>query len=1034
MKKVLFPLILFALGNFTLLAQPATITGVVTSSVEGEGAIPGVAVQIKGTTTGVATDLNGKYSITVPRGATTLVFSFLGMKTQEVQINGKDVIDVVMEPQVVAINEVVVTALGISREKKALGYSVQDVKSTEIARSGENDVINSLSAKVAGIQVVNTAGTPGASTKVLIRGNSSFTGNNQPLIVVDGIPINNSTNSTVGADYPFNPNLQGVNNSNRALDINPDDVESITVLKGATAAALYGAQAANGAILYTTKRGQKGAPKVVYDFSSEFSSVNKLPKEQNIYVQGNIVGGVPTYQPGETPNSWGPKYTVAGVPIYDNPKDFFKTGISYSHNLSLSNGDDKNSFRLSMGRLDQTGIIPTTQLNRTSVRFNGDSKVTDRLTLSASMGYTNTGDTKVQNGSNVAGVMLPLLRAPINFKLSDYQNPDGSSNNFYPFYDNPYWSLHNNPFISKTDRFIGNVLFSYKIAKWLTASYRLGADAYADKRKQVFAIGSNAIGDLAGQIEENTIRYQQFYQDVILTASHKWFEKLGTDLKVGGNLQNTNNEYLYGRANGLNIPYFYNLSNGTTLYTSQNQSTTRTDALFFDASLSWGSYLFVDITGRNEWSSTFGRSKDNFFYPSVGGSLIFSELLPKNKILTYGKLRASLAYGGNSPSAYSSATYYTQPFFADGFTNGTSFPFLGVTGFSLSNILGNNALKPEKTKESEIGLDARFFQSRIGFELTLYRRIHSDLLVLRPIPGSSGFQSLNANSGSMRNQGVELVLNLVPIQYKGGSWKIDVTFSKNTNKVLTLAEGVDAISIETGFTGIGSYAIKGQPYGVFYGNKWLRNSNGELIISQSGGDTGLPLQDPISGNLGNPYPDWTSGIRNTFEWKGFSLSALLDIKQGGKGWAGTIARLNRIGKTAVSANREDSFATYTIKGVADDGTANPTTPNTQTVTALSYFQNYLGDGSFSATENAIYSTSWIRLRELSLSWRHNLKSKWFKFVEVDLIGRNLWLKTDYPGVDPETSLTGAGSNLQGFDYFNNPSTRSFSLGLRFGLL
>jgi TonB-linked SusC/RagA family outer membrane protein len=1033
MKKLLFLFVLFVTGAFTLLAQN-NITGVVTSSVAGEGAIPGVAVQAKGTTIGVATDANGKYSITVPQKTTTLIFSFLGLKTQEIQINGRSVIDVVMEPQVVEMGEVVVTALGISREKKALGYSVQDVKSDQIARSGENDVLNSLSAKVAGIQIINTAGTPGASTKVLIRGNSSFTGNNQPLIIVDGIPIDNSTISTVGADYPFNPNLQGVNNSNRAIDINPDDVESITVLKGATAAALYGAKAANGAILYTTKRGAKGAPKVVYEFNTEFSNVNKLPAEQNIYVQGNIVGGVPTYQPGATPNSWGPKYTDANVPIYNNTKDFFKTGISYIHNLSVSNGDDKNSFRLSMSRMDQTGIIPTSKLDRTSVRFNGDSKLTDKLSLSASMGYTNTGDTKVQNGSNVAGIMLPLLRAPISFNLKNYQNPDGSSNNFYPFYDNPYWSLYNNPFISRTDRFIGNVLLTYKIANWLSASYRLGADVYADKRKQVFAIGSNAIGDLLGQIEENTVRSEEFYQDVIVTASHRWFDKLSTDLKLGGNLQNSNSEYLYGRANQLNIPNFYNLSNGTTLFSNQNQSTARTSALFFDASLGWSTYLFVDVTGRNEWSSTFGRAKNNFFYPSVGGSFIFTEILPKNKILTYGKLRASLAYGGNSPSPYSSATYYTQPFFADGFTNGTSFPFLGVTGFSLSNILGNSALKPEKTKESEVGLDARFLDSRLGFEFTYYNRIHSDLLVLRPIPGSSGFQSINANSGSMRNRGVEVVLNLVPVKYKNGSWKIDVTFAKNVNKVLSLAEGVKEISVETGFTGIGSYAIVGQPYGVYYGNSWLRNANGDLIISQSGGNKGLPEQNPLSGNLGDPFPDWTSGIRNTLEWKGFSLSALLDIKQGGKNWSGTIARLNRLGRTAISANRDGNFATYVIKGVADDGTANPTTPNTQSVSALSYFSNYLGDGAFSASENAIYSTSWVRLREVSLTYHHNMKSKWFKFVDVSLIGRNLWLKTDYPGVDPETSLTGAGSNLTGFDYFNNPSTRSFSIGLRFGLL
>jgi TonB-linked SusC/RagA family outer membrane protein len=1034
MKKLTMLLALFVfVGLYLTSAQTVQITGTVTSSEDGQP-LPGTSVTVKGTTIVTTTDFQGKYTLSVPSDAQILEFRFIGMKTQELAIAGQTLINVTLIPEAQNLDEIVVTALGISRQKKALGYSVQDVKSEEIARSGEKDVINSLSSKIAGIQVISTAGTPGASSKILIRGNSSFTGNNQPLIVIDGIPIDNSTVATVSGDYPYNPNLQGVNNSNRAIDINPDDVESVSVLKGATAAALYGAQAANGAIVYTTKRGKIGAPKVVYGFTTEINKVSKLPEEQHTYVQGSIRAGVPTYQPGATPNSWGPSYIDANIPVYDNTDEFFKTGVSYDHNLSITGGNEATSFRTSISRLDQTGIIPTTRLERTSLRLNADTKVTKNFTMSGSLGYTNTGDTKVQNGSNLAGIMLPLMRCPISFHLNEWENADGSSNNFYPAYDNPYWSIHNNPFKTRVDRFVGNTLLNYNITKGLSVSYRLGADVYADKRKQIFAIGSNAVDDLQGQIEENTVRFEQYYQDVIVTHSHDWSEKFHTDIKLGGNLQNTNSEYLYGRANQLSIPDFYNINNGAVLYSSQNQATSRTSALFFDASVAWSNYLFIDVTGRNEWSSTFGRTKNNFFYPSVGGSFVFSEILPKNDVLTFGKIRASLAYGGNSPGPYSSATYYVQPYFADGFTDGTAFPFLGVNGFSYSNVLGNSELEPEKTKETEFGLDAKFLESRIGFEFTYYQRLHTDLLVLRPLAGSSGFQYIYSNSGSMRNRGIEIVINLVPVKYRGLVWKLDVNYTKNVNKVLSLAEGVTEISIESGFTGIGSYAIKDQPYGVFYGSKWLRNDNGQLIISQAGGNAGIPLVDDTNGNIGNPYPDWTSGIRNTLEWKGLSLSALLDIKQGGKAWCGTIARMSRLGRTAESVNRDGANATYVIEGVADDGSDNPTTPNTATVSALNYFSHYKGDGAYSAAENAVYSTSWVRLREVSLTYHYNLKSTWFKFVEFSFVARNLWLKTDYPGVDPETSLTGAGSNLQGFDYFNNPSTKSFSFGIKFGLL
>lgn len=1012
------------LGLSNALAQ-TKVAGLVTSSEDGQP-IPGVTIIVKGISgVGTTTNIDGKYSISVPASGKTLVFSYIGFVTQEIPLQGKMSLNVVLIPDSKKLDEVVVTALGITRAKKALGYSVQNVKSEELSRTAENNVLNTLSSKIAGLQVISSGGSPGSSSKILIRGNSSFTGENQPLIVVDGVPIDNSTTGTVAGDYPYNANLQGVNNSNRALDINPDDIENVTVLKGPSAAALYGARAANGAIVYTTKKGKSGAPRITYGFNAEFNEVNKLPDEQKVYAQGQLDNGVPVYKPGQVVDSWGPSYkTLSNVNIYNNTDEFFKTSAGYTHNLSLTGGAGTNTYRASVSRLDQNGIIPNTDFRRTSFRINAESNILDNLTMSGSFSYTNSGGTKAQNGSNLSGVMLPLMRAPLNFDLANFKNADGSSNNYVPFYDNPYWSVYNNPFKDQVDRVLASGVLVFKPYSWISGTYKAGADVYTDRRKQIFAIGSNNIDDLGGQIEEHTVRFQQYYQDALISLNKTWIEKLTTSLNIGGNLTHTYTQALYGRGKQLTIPYFYNLASAKDRYSSENNSTIRSSALFFDGSIGWDTYLFVNFTGRNEWSSTFAQKNNNFFYPSVSASFVFSELVKENPYLNYGKLRLAFAQGGNSPSVYSTNTYYIVPSFADGMTDGNAFPFLGQNGYTLSRTLGNKDLKPEKSTEIEVGLDLKFFNNRIGFELTWYNKESKDILVSRPIAGSSGFQAIMSNSGKMRNRGVELVGNLVPIKLRKFEWRVDLNFTKNTNEVLELAPNVKEVSVEDAFTSIGSYAIKGEPYGVLYATKWERNDKGELIIKSNG----LPKVSSVRGKIGNPFPDWTAGIRNTFTYKGISVSALIDIREGGMGWCGTIARMHRLGRTAESADRE---RTYIIKGVTETGQ-----PNTTPITAFNYFSHYLGDGSQSATENSVYNTSWIRLRELSLNYRISKLPKrfaWVKFVEFNFVGRNLWLNTDYPGVDPETSLTGAGSNLTGFDYFNNPGTKTYSFGVKFGL-
>ncbi|GAB4418799.1 MAG: SusC/RagA family TonB-linked outer membrane protein [Bacteroidia bacterium] len=1045
MKKLL---LLWMAATLALVPAGAqTLTGTVRQAESGEP-MEGVTVIVTGTTAGALTDADGSYRLALPADARELVFSFIGYKKIAVAIDGRSRIDVELEADVLQLEEVVVTALGISREKKSLGYAVQDVTGDELSGSGEVNVIQALSAKAAGIQVVGSGGTPGASSKVLIRGASTFTNENQPLIVVDGVPIDNETVQTAGRDYPFNENLTGVNNSNRAIDINPDDIASVTVLKGPAAAALYGVRAGNGAIIITTKRGGKGRVVATFRTSLEISQVNKLPDLQDTYAQGDLRSGVPTYLPadpgpdnvhgtaddvsGGSSSSWGPKIAdLPGVGTYDNMGTFFRTAYSTNNNLSLSGGTDQTSFRLSVGYLLQNGIVPNSDFGRVSVRLTSDTRLSSQVKVGGTVNYINSGGTRVQNGSNLSGVMLTLTRTPPSFNLrgegeQGWLYPNSAQRQYFAIYDNPYFTAYENPFTDQVDRVLGNAYATWQPLKWLQATWRVGGDIYSDQRQQIYAIGSWEPDNAPlGELRENTLRYREVYSDLLVSATYEQ-DDLRAGITLGNNFNHRYRQDLFARGRNLAVPGFYNFSNTNDLYTSEFEETVRTAALFFDAQASWRDLLFLNLTGRNEWASTFGESKNNFFYPSANLAFAFSELMPENAVFSFGKVRLAYAQSGINPDPYNTRNLFVQPFFTDGFTNGLSFPYLGLTGFGYSASLGNAELRPEKVTGLEAGFDLRFFLGRLNLDLTLYQQTSTDLLVLRPLAGSTGYRFVYGNFGSMVNRGIEAIVSGDPVKTDAFQWNITVNFTRNVNEVLETAEGVDEINIETAFGSIGSFAIVGQPYGALYASLWQRNEQGELIINPN---TGLPLIEPQDGNVGNPFPDWLAGVRNTFTFKGLSLTALLDIRQGGDIWCGTCARLDRLGMTERSADRE---RTYIIPGVI----ANPDgsfRPNDIEISAYTYYQRFVGDNG-AAEEEAVYDGSWVRLRELGLSYTLPLDKKGFlKQADIALSGRNLWLLTDYPGVDPETSLTGAGSNVSGFDYFNNPGTRSFiaTLGLGF---
>jgi TonB-linked SusC/RagA family outer membrane protein len=1032
-------------------AQTQTVQGKVTNR-KGE-AIPGVYVLQDSTKNATATDLNGAYTITVTGNKPVLVFRMLGMLTKRLPVNGAEM-NVVMEDDTKMLKEVVVTALGISKEKKALGYGVSEVSGEDINRAGETNVIESLSSKAAGIQVTGSGGTPGASSKIVIRGNSTFNGNNQPLIVIDGVPVDNSTSATNAGDNPFNATLSGVSNSNRALDINPDDIESVTILKGPAAAALYGARAGSGAIVYTTKKGNYKGGKgfgITYSTNVTLEKVNKLPETQSKYAQGIwydatqdsslFITGDPgpdnTWNTNDdvdfgTSQTWGPEISKLGMTAYDNNDAFFRTGVTTNNNVAVSGGDERTFYRFSYGNTNNKGIMPNTWLKRNTFLLSGERKVSEKLKVGTVLNYANTRSQKPQNGSNLAGVMLGLMRMPASFNIEPYEYDNGFNRTYFGLYDNPLYTLYANPFNDNVNRFYGNTYLNYDACKWFNVTYRLGSDFYNDDRRQVYAVSSNGDDNTAGygQISFEQINSLQVYSDLIATGKKDFGENFHGTLSLGNNIWHKRFAEQFSRGRNLGIAEFYNLSNAAELYASQYSENIRTYAFFFDGSIDYKSAIFLNFTGRNEWSSTFDASKDGFFYPSVSTSVVLNELMTLPKWFNFAKIRAAYAQSGISPEPYRNRTYYGLTTTTDGFTNGNSFPYLGTAGYGISSLLGAADLKPERVIGNEIGIDVRFFDARLTLDATLYNQKTVDILVKRPVAPSSGFQQSYENSGEMENKGIELQLTGTPVKRDKFSWEIGVNWAKNKSKVLKLVDGVDELLIEEGFESIGAYAIVGQPYGVLYGTAWQRTDDGKLIIDPS---TGLPYIDPKTQALGSSLPDWIGGIRNSFTYTNWTFSFLWDIRKGGKIWNGTKMRLDRLGRSGDSEAREE---TYTIEGVlatgvdADGYAIAGGDANNVAIDAQTYFQQYRGDLG-GASEMAIEDGGWVRLRDVSLAYRWKMKeNKYIQHLDFSVSGRNVLLFTKYTGVDPETSLTGAGSNINGFDYFNNPGTKSVMFGIK----
>jgi len=1089
-KFTLMLLILLFAGLQIALAQKKTISGVITSKDDG-ATIPGVTVLVKGTTVGTTSDINGKYLIVVPERSNTLVFSFVGMKAQEIEVTQSATINIVMETDVLNIEGVVVTAIGISRETKALGYSVQGLDGEQIEKSNSTNVVNALSGKVAGVSVTSGSGAAGGAAFITIRGASSIGGDNQPLFVVDGVPIDNSQYYSGNPDAGTNNLTEGVAYSNRAIDLNPDDIASITVLKGGAATALYGLRAANGVVIVSTKKGQANAGtantyNVSFSTSVSIDKVNKLPEMQMKYGQG--LNGKWSGPETANRNSWGPlldtcsytntglnasqdyfadgiydwdqngiivskndpRATGAAVNAYDNLGTFFKTGYTYNNSINIAGGNENATYYMSISNLQSDGIVPKNTFDKTTVKVSGETKLSSKFIASGSVNYINSGGVRIQQGSNLSGLMLGMLRTPITFDNANgsddpvndstaYMFEDGSQRSYrgYGIYDNPYWTVNMNEFKDDVNRMLGNVALTYMPLEWLNITYRLGTDFYSDRRKAHFAINSSAW--TAGQVFEDQHYNKDFNGDLIANINHSITKDFKFTLTVGHNMFQTYHQQLYVQGDQLTLPDFYHLSNASTITTRENQNKKRTSAIYGDLGLAYQSILFLNITGRNEWSTSLPEDKNSFFFPSFSLGFVFTELggLKDNKIMPFGKLRASYAIIANDAFIYGTQQYFAPTNYGDGWTTGISFPFAGYTGYMADNGLGNLGLMPEKLKSFEVGADLRFLNNRLGVDFAYYINKNEDLIIWVPLAGTSGYTDRLMNAAKMENKGIELLVTGTPIKSKNGKiqWDLILNFSKNKNMVVELAEGVENVGLG-GFTGSEIRAVVGKPYGSIFGTQWVKDGDGNVVINDDLTDPnyGRPIMSDEEGYLGTVQPDWTMGITSALQVYGFNFSFLVDIKKGGVMWNGTKGIMYALGTHIDTETRGE---TVTMEGVmghldAEGNLITAGAENTITTELDQSWYNGLGGGFGGPSEQFVEEANWVRLREVNLTY--SLNSKWltktfFKGIDLFVSGRNLLLFTPYTGIDPETNLYGA-SNAQGIDYFNMPNTRSYTFGLK----
>ena len=1060
-RKLMLLMTCLFIGIGLVNAQVSKVTGNVTSDEDGLPVV-GASVLVKGTTVGTVTDIDGNFTLSnVPSSAETLVISFIGLESQEVKI--QPVVKVILRSDSEQLDEVVVTAMGISREKKALAYAVQDVKGEELTQAASTSLSSALQGKVSGVDITPSSGMPGASSQIVIRGVRSFTGDNTPLYVVDGMPI--SSASDIDTDSRNTGSVAGADFANRAVDLDPNDIESINILKGQAASALYGMRASNGVIVITTKSGKnatKGKPNITFNTNLSFDKVSTLPEFQKEYAQGS--GGF--YSPYAS-TAWGPKiadlandatyggntdnaYTQqygkhegmyyvpqranAGldpwaVPqAYDNAKEFFNTGVSWSNNVNVSQAFDKGNYSFSLGNSMSEGIIPNTGMDRYNVKLNAMANLTENWTTGFSGNFITSKIRKQSSGNE--GVIATVYGAPSSYDFNGIpSHVDGdpyTQNNYRSStFNNAYWATENNSFIERSQRFFGNAYVQYKSNfgtdnHTLTAKYQLGADAYSTIYSDNYGYGDSYYPTGYSRQDD----YQITEMNSLLTVTYDW--KINADfdfsLMYGNEWVDKTTRVTTAQGYNFNFPGWNNIGNATTFQAGQSTTKKRTVGNFGNLSLSWKNMLYLNATIRNDVVSSMPRGNRSFTYPSVSLGWIFTELpfLKANQVLTFGKIRGSYAEVGMAGEYIENL--YVTPAYGGGFSAGTpiQYPFGSVTSYVPYYRIYDPNLKPQNTKSYEIGLDLAFWHGLVSLNYTYSRQNVKDQIFAVPLSTSTGYSEMVTNGGAIHTNAHEITLTVNPVNKKNVYWDFGFNFSKIDNYVDKLADGVESIMLG-GFVTPQVRASIGDKFPVIYGTSYLRNDEGEIVVDENG----LP-QAGAPGVIGKISPDFRLGFNTTLELYKFRLSAVFDWKQGGQMYCGTMGVLDYYGVTQRSADYRNKseflFEKPAVKQNAD-GTYSPNDITIKGENAYDYF-----NAMNSIDEASVYDNSFIKLREISLSYP--VLDKKFLHITANVFARNILIWSELPGLDPEATL--GNNNMAGaFERFSLPGSSSYGFGLTF---
>ncbi len=1046
-------------------AQDRQVSGKVTSVTDGTP-LSGVSVLVVGTTLATQTDASGNYTISVNDNS-TLNFSFVGFTSQRVAVGTQTVINISLESDDNALDEIVVTAMGVNREKRALSYATQEVKGEKLTQASNSNLATAIQGKVSGVEVTPSSGMPGASAKITIRGARSFTGDNTPLYIVDGMPISSTSdvstgNSVTGSDY-----------ASRGLDIDPNDIESINVLKGQAASALYGMRASNGVIIITTKKGKGAGKKAQISFNSNvsFDDVSVLPDFQTTYAQGGkskISEGVYEYRFNPTAStSWGPridqladdatyggntnnKYTQAAkkdgintagkyyVPqraaagldpwatpqAYNNAEEFYNLGKTFNNSLNVLQGFDKGNYALSLGATNANGIVPSTGLDRYNAKFATELNLSEKWTTGFTGNYINSKLTK-QTGAN-NGIVATLYGAPASYDLGGipaHIDGDPFTQNTYRStagFDGVYWAVENNKFLENNQRFFGNgfAQFATNLTdnQKLTLKYQIGVDSYTTNYSDTWGYGhSNGKGSV-----EN-YHYSVTELNSLATAVYNWQinDDLTFDAIIGNEIvdRTSRNDYAYGA--NFNFGGWNHMNNASTYTASQGLRQTRTFGTFGNISLAYKNMLFLNATGRNDLVSNMPRNNRSFFYPSVSAGFIFTELdALKNNVLTFGKLRASYAEVGQAGNYYD--TYYTTPVYGGGFSTGTPiiYPIGSVVAYTQSTVIYDPKLVPQNTKAYELGTDLTFYGGLVNLSYTFSRQDVKDQIFNVPLAGSTGNTSYVTNGGRIHTNAHEATLNIAPFRGEEFRWDFGFNFTKIDNYVDELAEGVNSIFLG-GFVEPQIRAGIADKFPVIYGVSYLRNETGQIVVDNKG----MP-QAGEEKVIGSVSPDFIIGFNTALEFKKFRLSAVLDWKQGGQIYHGTKGILDFYGVTQKSADFRSGapflFEEEAVKEVAP-GEYAPNDIEINPMDAFDYFNIKNG-----ISESSVFGTSFVKLREIALGYPVYSTDK-FK-VDLNAFARNIILWSELKGFDPEVSQ--GNTNMSGaFERFSLPGTSSYGLGV-----